>query len=329
MTKILFTHRRGRTTPRALPLVAALSAIALAGCVTVTQPKPPQLDLPEAPIATAEQNALLERWWVAFDDPVLTALIEEAFANNLDLRGTLARIEAARADVLLAQSYLYPSVNGRAGFGRSRPSQSTAAASGFAIPVSNDYSVGVEMSYELDIWGKYRSGALAAANDLVGVAATTARRSASPSRPRSRARISGCAPPMRLLVVFEDTRRTRADTVQLQQDRFDGGIIGEYDLAPGRGRALRRRRRHRARAPDDRTPGIRLATLTGRSPREVFTPVVARGASIEAATVGAANCRQACRPDCSSGDPTSAASSICSQRPTCASRKHGPIISRA
>src|SRR5206468_3443786 len=63
---------------KALILVAAVAW--LAGCA-VTQPKPPELDLPPA-TASAAQNALLERWWMAFDDPVLTALIEEAFANN-------------------------------------------------------------------------------------------------------------------------------------------------------------------------------------------------------------------------------------------------------
>ena len=71
---------------------ALMLAGALAGCA-VTQPAPPQLDLPAA-TATAEQNAMLEHWWVAFNDPVLTALIDEAFANNLDLKATLARIEA-------------------------------------------------------------------------------------------------------------------------------------------------------------------------------------------------------------------------------------------
>ena len=102
-------------------LLALVAAGALAGCA-VNQPLPPQLDLP-APTATAEQSAFLEHWWTAFDDPVLTALIEEAYANNLDLRGSLARIEAARALTLLAQSYLYPNVFARGGVSRSRESQ--------------------------------------------------------------------------------------------------------------------------------------------------------------------------------------------------------------
>jgi len=67
----------------------------LSGCA-VTQPAPPALDLPEA-TASAEQSAILERWWLSFNDPVLTALIDEAIANNLDLKATLARIELARS----------------------------------------------------------------------------------------------------------------------------------------------------------------------------------------------------------------------------------------
>jgi multidrug efflux system outer membrane protein len=261
--------------------VALALALALAGCA-VTQPKPPVLDLPAA-TTTAEQNALLARWWAAFDDPVLTTLIDEAFANNLDLKGALARIEAARADVLLAQSNLAPSINLRAGASRSRLSQSTAQAAGFAIPASNDYSVGIETSYELDIWGKYRSGALAAANDLVAAQyfRETVRISVAAEVATAYFRLRAADA---LLVVLEDTRNTRTDTVKLQQDRFDGGIIGEYDLRQAEAE-LSAVVADIARA--QQSIGLlesAVATLTGRSPREVFTPVVARGATIEAAT---------------------------------------------
>jgi multidrug efflux system outer membrane protein len=327
MTETLFPHLRGRTSSRTLPFAATLLAVALAGCVTVTQPQPPKLDLPEGPLATAEQNALLERWWVAFDDPVLTALIEEAFANNLDLRAALARIEAARADVLLAQSYLYPSVNGRAGASRSRQSQSTAAAAGFAIPASNDYSLGVEMSYELDIWGKYRSGALAAANDL-----SASRYDRQAVRISVAAEVANAYFRLRaadaLLVVFEDTRKSRADTVQLQQDRFDGGIIGEYDLRQAQAElsAVVADIARTRQAIQNLESAI--ATLTGRSPREVFIRW-SHAARRSKRRPRCPACRKACRPACSSGARTSVASSICWRLPTCASRRHGPTISRA
>ena len=210
------------------PLLAALLAAGLAGCA-VNQPAPPQLDLPAA-TATAAQSALLEQWWTAFDDPVLTALIDEALANNLDLRAALARIEAARALLLFSQSNLYPSVNLRAGAARSRDSQSTTQAQGQpSFGAGNDYSVGVEMSYELDVWGKYRSGALAAANDLVASQyyRETVRIAVAADVASAYFRLRAADA---LAVVLEETRTTRTDTVTLQRDRFEGGIIGEYDL---------------------------------------------------------------------------------------------------
>ena len=78
-------------TSRALPLLRAAAALALAalaaGCA-VTQPKPPEVDLPVAQAPTDAQLALLERWWLAFDDPALAALVDEARADpgRLDRR---------------------------------------------------------------------------------------------------------------------------------------------------------------------------------------------------------------------------------------------------
>jgi outer membrane protein TolC len=100
-------------------------AVTLAGCA-VTQPLPPKYDLPPGS-ATAAENAALEHYWTLFDDPVLDQLVDEALANNLDLRASLARIEAARANVLLAQSYLAPDINLYVDAGRNRISSAAAA----------------------------------------------------------------------------------------------------------------------------------------------------------------------------------------------------------
>ena len=264
------------------PVLAIVLAGFLAGCA-VTQPAPPQLELP-APTATAEQNALLERWWVAFNDPVLTALIDEAMANNLDLKSSLARIELARAQVLLAQSNLYPSINLTAGASRSRISGVGSQPLPAGTPlISENYRVGLEMSYELDLWGKYRSGALAAANDLVASRyyRETARITVAADVANAYFRLRAADA---LLDVLEETRKARTDTVGLQQDRFQGGVIGEYDLRQAEAElSAVVADIARARQAIGLTEGA-LATLTGRSPRAVFTPEIARGASIAAAT---------------------------------------------
>ena len=262
--------------------VAAAVALALAGCA-VTQPAPPKLDLP-AGQATAAQNELLQHWWTAFNDPVLTALIEEAFANNLDLKQALARIEVARASILLAQSYLYPSVNLNGNAGRSRISANTTPP----LPpgtqlTSNNYGVSLQASYELDVWGKYRAGLLAAENDLLA-----SRYYNEAVRIAVAGDVAGAYFRLRAadaeMAVLQDTLKLRTETVRLQRDRFEGGIIGEYDLR------LAEAERSAVVADIARTQQAisnfesAIATLTGRSQRAVFMPEVARGASIEEVT---------------------------------------------
>jgi len=259
-----------------------LATTLLGGCA-VNQPAPPALDLPAA-TASAADNALLAHWWTAFDDSVLTALIDEAYANNLDLAAALARIEAARASLTLAQYYLYPAADVRAGASRSRQSAATFQASEFpALGAGNDLSLSLGASYELDLWGKYRSGALAASNDV-----NAALYDRETVRITVAADVAGAYFRLRaldaLLGIYEETRKTRADTVRLQKDRYDAGLIGDYDLRQAEAElaAVNADIARTVQAIGQTEAAI--ATLTGRSPRAVFTPEVARGAGIEAAT---------------------------------------------
>lgn len=263
-------------------LLLLVAASTLAGCA-VTQPVAPKYDLPPA-AATAAQSELLEHWWTAFDDPVLTALVEEALAANWDVKVALARIDAARAQVLLAQSNLIPSVNLGAGATRNRSSAETNIQLPPGTPlVSNLYTVQLQASYELDLWGKYRAGLLASDNELaasqyyvqtvrIGVAADTAGAYFSLRAADAQ------------LAVLRDTLKLRTDTVQLQRDRFEGGIIGEYDLRSAeaeRSAVVADVARAESAVAQFQSA---VATLAGRTPRAVFQPTVARGASIDAVT---------------------------------------------
>ncbi|MFO1307353.1 MAG: efflux transporter outer membrane subunit [Burkholderiales bacterium] len=266
-------------TSRALPLLRSAAALALAalaaGCA-VTQPKPPEVDLPVAQAPTDAQLALLERWWLAFDDPALAALVDEALANNLDVASAFARIELARAQVLLAQSYLYPYGNLAVGASRSRISGVGSQPLPEGSPlISNDFSVSLELGYELDLWGRYRSGSLAARNELAASRyfRESVRAAVAADVAIAYFRLRAADAELRLL---EDTLKTREETVQLQRDRFDGGIIGEYDLKQAQAeRSAVVADLARARQGIGLLEGA-LATLAGRSPREVWAPVVAR-----------------------------------------------------
>jgi outer membrane protein TolC len=236
--------------------------------------------------------------------------------------------QAARSQVLLAQSYLYPSVNLTAtptarAFPRTRrrplPPGSQLA--------SNNFGLSLQASYELDGMGQSTVRACSPRRTTCSLRATTSRRCASTiagdvAGPYFRLRAADAE-----LVVLQDTLKLRTDTVRLQRDRFEGGIIGEYDLriAEAERSAVVADIARTQQAIGQLEPAS--PTLTGRSPRAVFTPEVARGASIEEVTEV---------PQLPAGLPSGphrAPSDIrrneaLSRPPTCASRKRARTTSR-
>jgi multidrug efflux system outer membrane protein len=253
---------------RAAALLVA-AALALAGCTT-TPTTPPVLELP-AGNAAADQVAL-DRWWTLFNDPVLTGYVDEALAHNLDLAAALARIETARAQVTLAQSSLYPSVNLGVGASRNRSTEvgSNPLPSGFSSR-SSDFRIALDASYELDLWGKYRTATRAAREDLL--ASRYAREAVQTivAADVARTYFQLLATDAQLALLNE-TLATREQTVTLQRDRFQAGVVGEYDLASTeaeRAAVLGDIATTRRAAGQLETA---LATLLGRSPREVYAP---------------------------------------------------------
>ena len=253
--------------------IAAVAA-ALAACTT-TPTAPPAVELPAATLSDVH----LERWWTRFNEPALTSLIDEALANNLDLQVAMARIDAARAQVTLAQGSLYPTVDVGVNAGRTGVSRvgSTLIPSSFPA-TSNDFRIGLNASYELDLWGKYRAATRAAQSEVLAseYARETVRTVVAAEVARTYFALLAADAQLRLL---RDTLTLRNETVALQTDRQQAGIIGDYDLAQAKA--------ERASVTADIAVTERaialnesaLATLTGRSPRDVFTPVVARNAS--------------------------------------------------
>ena len=255
-----------RKTAVALALVAFIAA----GCTT-TPTAPPALDLP----AGTGVDPALERWWTDFNDPTLTALVDEALTHNLDLRAAIARIDLARAQVKLAQKDLYPSVNLEGAANRTKASEVGPFPLFGAPPTTNDFKVELNASYEVDLWGKFRAATRAAQDDLLAsrYARETVRTAVAADVARTYFQLLAADAQLKLL---EDTLKTRNETVTLQQDRYQGGVIGDYDLAQAEA--------ERAAVAADVAVTRRavaqfesaLAVLVGRSPREVFDPTITR-----------------------------------------------------
>jgi multidrug efflux system outer membrane protein len=108
--------------------------------------------------ATAEAASLADApWWEVFQDPVLKELIQEALRNNYDVRLAAARVQEARANLLVSRSDLYPSFDYGAGVSRSNVTAGVAGGPGKQAPTTSNFYYGtLSASWELDIWGRIR-----------------------------------------------------------------------------------------------------------------------------------------------------------------------------
>jgi len=89
---------------------AAGLALLLAGCTTGPDYKRPALNTPAAYKSAegAPQSGPGRNWWLLFNDPELTALIDEALQANLDIKAAMARVAQSRASAKSVKSSFYP-----------------------------------------------------------------------------------------------------------------------------------------------------------------------------------------------------------------------------
>lgn len=97
------------------------------------------------------------KWWLNFNDPVLTDLENSVQRTNLDLQMATSRIEQSRALLGITESSLQPNVAANAEYSRSGLSENGQfAALGAPTHASNFWQTSVDASWELDLWGRTR-----------------------------------------------------------------------------------------------------------------------------------------------------------------------------
>ncbi len=102
-------------------------------------------------------------WWERYGDPVLSGLIQRAALENRDVRIATERVRAARAGETISRSWLLPSFGVEASGAKQRTNYEGSARQ--AVPDTKGASGGVSASWEIDLSGRLRAGAAAAAAD--------------------------------------------------------------------------------------------------------------------------------------------------------------------
>ena len=115
----------------------------------------PEGELPRSfSLYTAESEPEV-RWWEEFKDPDLNILIAGALSDNLTLKEAWSRLVQTRALAVQAGAALYPDLTGTAEAYYARQRSKNGSQNTIS---SEDYSLGVISSYELDLWGRIRAG---------------------------------------------------------------------------------------------------------------------------------------------------------------------------
>jgi len=142
-------------------------ALAVAGCATTGAGAPAEPVVAsswQAPLPHDGDVGELNRWWTQFDDPLLARLVDAAEAASPTVASAAARIADARARRAVAGAALLPSLDATASASRGRPD--------VTLPVATSSGIGLQSSWEIDVFGRNRSARDAAEARLEGAGAT-------------------------------------------------------------------------------------------------------------------------------------------------------------
>ena len=231
------------TDPRSVPtlrsrgLTLAAAAAALAGCALATPPEdgalvdaalPAGTEIPAAWSSEGAPSSVAGGNWVAsFRDPNMTGLVAEALRNNPDLQAAAAQVDAALQAVTIAGAPILPAVGMTAGAQESRD----------LTEYRNSTISGAELmvSWEVDLWGKLRSGQASVAASAAAVAneAVYANQSIAATVARTWVSIIELA---KLVVVAEETAGLYENLLALARQKEAAGQVSDFDVVQAQAR---------------------------------------------------------------------------------------------
>ena len=219
-------------------LIPALGAAALLGsCMVGLDYVRPEAEAPDgykeagADWKPAEPQDHLPRgkWWELFNDPQLNVLEQQIELSNQTIAVAVSQYQQARALVQQARSAYFPTVTTSPSVTRSKASGTLGAVPTARAPITR-YTLPVDVSWELDLWGRYRrayesteAAAQASAGDLESIRLT------------AQAELAQDYFQLRMLdaqkQLLEDTAIGYQRSLQLTRNRYTSGVASKADVA--------------------------------------------------------------------------------------------------
>jgi outer membrane protein, multidrug efflux system len=209
-------------------------------------------------------GAPVSAWWSLYESPAIERLVGDALASNPSLAIARANLEQARAGLGEARSALLPQTGVSASGGYVRQPSQTGGS-----PVESDaYSAGLDVSYELDFFGRVRGSVNAAQESVLEAEAARDAAHILVIADTVRAWSDYCASAALIDVATENVEIAR-QSYQLTERLYEAGRGLRLDVVQARS-ALETAA---AELPNlqaaQASAFFRLGTLTGRTPAQM------------------------------------------------------------
>jgi len=213
------------------PLLSSLLAL-LAGCVSPQAPPaaPLGFELPAAwhdttypaAMAALDQTSLAQ-WWQRFDDPLLSRLIVQALAANTSVRDAQAALQQARALRDVSAAALWPTLDSSVSAQRGRSANVT----------SNTFQLGLDASWEMDVFGANRSAVNASEADARASAASLGQVQVSTAAEVALDYLALRSAQERLAIA-QANLVSQQETLQITQWRLQAGLVTSLETEQAR-----------------------------------------------------------------------------------------------
>jgi multidrug efflux system outer membrane protein len=216
-----------------LSIALALGSSLVAGCKVGPNYHRPDVqtpavyrDLSNNPQAQAQASSFADLpWWKVFQDPQLQELIRTALKQNYDMQIATERINAARAQVAVTRSALFPQVQGNGNF--------TGGKENTFQTKFNFFTLTADAAFQLDLFGRLRRATEAARAQLL--ATEEAQRTVTLTLVSDVASAYFSLLQLDLqLQITRDTVTTQEDSVKLTSFRLDHGVATKLDVLQAR-----------------------------------------------------------------------------------------------
>ena len=204
-----------------------LAAVLLSGCASAPLETASAVPTPAAfkgsSLAGAPAPTQTTAWWLVFSDPVLNDLESRATTNNGDIRIAAARLTQARALLKSARADLWPQAGATYAATRTTGQQPYPKA-------ANSHSLDLDLSYEVDVFGRLSQASKAAKLDADASAAL-----AKDTQLLIQSRVAQTYFALRALdedrAIVADTLEAYRASLIVTQHRFEEGDVAQLDVA--------------------------------------------------------------------------------------------------